>query len=111
MLFIDNVNKSISEDTGLQRLNHIPGAVIITSRQASFSDEFELYRIGFLNKVPFLVIICDLVLFILLYRYVAALSKTPHIQYLCRFARHGNFFYHSQNLWFCIYSNNQLKVV
>ena len=50
LLFIDNVNKSISEDTGLQRLNHIPGAVIITSRQASFSDEFELYRIGFLNK-------------------------------------------------------------
>ncbi len=50
LLFIDNVNKSMSKDTGLQRLNHIPGAVIITSRQASFSDEFELYKIGFLNK-------------------------------------------------------------
>ncbi len=50
LLFIDNVNKSMSEDTGLQRLNHIPCAVIITSRQAFFSDEFELYKIDFLNK-------------------------------------------------------------
>ncbi len=50
LLFIDNVNKSMSEDTGLQRLNHIPCAVIITSRQVFFSDEFELYKIDFLNK-------------------------------------------------------------
>lgn len=39
------------------------------------------------------------------------MGKTPHIQYLCGFAKHGNFFYHSQNLWFCIYSNNQLLMV
>lgn len=25
-----------------------------------------------------------------------AMSKTPHTQYLCMFARHGNFFYHSK---------------
>ena len=25
-----------------------------------------------------------------------AMSKTPHIQYLCGFARHGNLFYHSK---------------
>ena len=24
------------------------------------------------------------------------MSKTPHTQYLCMFARHGNFFYHSK---------------
>ena len=34
------------------------------------------------------------------------MSKTPHIQYLCGFARSGNLFYYSQNFWFCIYSNN-----
>ena len=27
---------------------------------------------------------------------VLAMSKTPHTQYLCMFARHGNFFYHSK---------------
>ncbi len=50
LLFIDNVNKSMNEDTGFQRLNHIPGAVVITSRQVWFSDEFELYKIGLLDK-------------------------------------------------------------
>lgn len=25
-----------------------------------------------------------------------AMSKTPHTQYLCMFARHGNLFYHSK---------------
>lgn len=29
------------------------------------------------------------------YRFLA-MSKTPHTQYLCMFARHGNFFYHSK---------------
>lgn len=48
LLFVDNVNTGIGADSGLQRLNGIPGAVILTSRQASFSDEFEPYRIGFL---------------------------------------------------------------
>lgn len=27
---------------------------------------------------------------------VIAMSKTPHTQYLCMFARHGNLFYHSK---------------
>ena len=45
------------------------------------------------------------------YKIILAMSKTPHIQYLCGFARHDNLFYHSQNLWFCIYSNNQLQMV
>lgn len=49
LLFVDNVNKTIREDPGLQRLKGIPGAVVLTSRQASFSDEFESYRIGFLD--------------------------------------------------------------
>ena len=49
LLFVDNVNKSINVDPGLQRLKGIPGAVILTSRQASFGDEFELYRIEFLH--------------------------------------------------------------
>ena len=49
LLFVDNVDKPISADTGLQRLKGIPGAVVLTSRQASFSDEFESYRIGFLE--------------------------------------------------------------
>lgn len=49
LLFVDNVDKSISADPGLQKLKEIPGAVVLTSRQASFSDEFESYRIGFLN--------------------------------------------------------------
>ena len=49
LLFIDNVDKPISEDSGLQRLKNIPGAVVLTSRQTLFSDEFELYSVGFLN--------------------------------------------------------------
>lgn len=49
LLFVDNVDRPIREDFGLQRLKGIPGAVVLTSRQASFSDEFEPYRIGFLG--------------------------------------------------------------
>ncbi len=49
LLFVDNVDKPLGEDLGLQRLNSIPGAIILTSRQASFSDELELYQIGFLG--------------------------------------------------------------
>lgn len=49
LLFIDNVDKTIDADPGLQRLKGIPGAVVLTSRQASFSDEFEPYRIDFLD--------------------------------------------------------------
>lgn len=49
LLFVDNVNKRMSQDPGLEKLNGIPGAVVITSRQASLSDEFEPYRIGFLS--------------------------------------------------------------
>ena len=49
LLFVDNVDRLIGEDSGLQRLRGIPGAVVLTSRQASFSDEFEPYRIGFLD--------------------------------------------------------------
>ena len=49
LLFVDNVNASIASDTGLERLKHIPGAIILTSRRTSFSKEFEPYRIGFLS--------------------------------------------------------------
>ena len=49
LLFIDNVDKPISGDLGLQRLRNIPGAVVLTSRQTSFSDEFEPYPVGFLD--------------------------------------------------------------
>lgn len=49
LLFVDNVDKPISADPGLQRLKGIPGAIVLTSRLASFSDEFESYRIGFLG--------------------------------------------------------------
>lgn len=49
LLFVDNVDKPMCEDEGLQKLNGIPGAVILTSRQASLGDEFEPYRIGFLD--------------------------------------------------------------
>ena len=49
LLFVDNVDKPMREDSGLQRLNSIPGTIVITSQQTSFSDEFELYRIGFLS--------------------------------------------------------------
>ncbi len=49
LLFVDNVDKSINADPGLQKLKSIPGAVILTSRQASICDEFEPYPIGFLD--------------------------------------------------------------
>jgi len=49
LLFVDNVDRQISADPGLERLKGIPGAVILTSRLASFGDEFEPYRIGFLD--------------------------------------------------------------
>ena len=49
LLFVDNVDKPISEDLGLQRLRNIPGAIILTSRQTSFSDEFEPFPVDFLN--------------------------------------------------------------
>ena len=49
LLFVDNVDRTIGEDSGLQRLKGIPGAVVLTSRQATFGDEFEPYRIGFLG--------------------------------------------------------------
>lgn len=49
LLFVDNVDKPIEEDTGLERLKGIPGAVVLTSRQASLGDEFEPYQIGFLG--------------------------------------------------------------
>mgnify|MGYP006922409594 CR=1 FL=1 len=43
------MDRTIGEDSGLQRLKGIPGAVVLTSRQATFGDEFEPYRIGFLG--------------------------------------------------------------
>lgn len=49
LLFVDNVNRSMYDDLGLQRLKGIPGAVILTSRQTSICDEFETYPIGFLD--------------------------------------------------------------
>lgn len=49
LLFVDNVDKPISADQGLQRLRTIPGAIVLTSRQVSFSDEFEPYHVGFLD--------------------------------------------------------------
>ena len=49
LLFVDNVDKSMSEDVSLQRLETIPGAIILTSRYTSFSDQFELYPVGFLD--------------------------------------------------------------
>lgn len=49
LLFVDNVDKPMRADPGLQQLNSIPGAVVLTSRQAVFSDEFEPYQIGFLG--------------------------------------------------------------
>lgn len=49
LIFIDNVDKTMADDPSLQRLNSIPGAVVLTSRRASFSDAFEPYRIGFLS--------------------------------------------------------------
>lgn len=49
LLFVDNVDRPIWEDPGLQKLKEVPGAVVLTSRQTSFSDEFEPYLIGFLD--------------------------------------------------------------
>lgn len=49
LLFVDNVNVPIGEDAGLGKLKSIPGAVVLTSRRSSFSKEFELCRIGFLD--------------------------------------------------------------
>lgn len=49
LLFVDNVDRPIRADPDLQRLKEIPGAIILTSRQVSFGDEFEPYRIGFLG--------------------------------------------------------------
>lgn len=49
LLFVDNVNNPISADPGLQRLKSIPGAIVLTSRQISLGDEFEPYRIEFLD--------------------------------------------------------------
>lgn len=49
LLFVDNVDEPMWADPGLQQLNSIPGAVVLTSRQAAFSDEFEPYQIGFLG--------------------------------------------------------------
>lgn len=49
LLFVDNVDKPISADPGLQKLKEIPGAIVLTSRQVSFGDEFEPYRIEFLG--------------------------------------------------------------
>ena len=49
LLFVDNVDKPMRADLGLQKLKEIPGAIVLTSRLVSFSDEFESYRIGFLG--------------------------------------------------------------
>ena len=49
LLFVDNVDKPISEDPGLRKLREIPGAIVLTSRQASICNEFEPYPIGFLD--------------------------------------------------------------
>ena len=49
LLFVDNVDKTISADLSLQRLKGIPGAIVLTSRQASICDEFEPYPIRFLD--------------------------------------------------------------
>lgn len=46
LLFVDNVDKSKEEDLSLERLDSIPGMIVIVSRQASFDNEFETYRIG-----------------------------------------------------------------
>ena len=49
LLFVDNVDKPIWEDNGLQHLETIPGAIVITSRRISFGGAFEPCPIGFLN--------------------------------------------------------------
>ncbi|MDE7203896.1 MAG: hypothetical protein K2O91_18845, partial [Lachnospiraceae bacterium] len=50
LLFVDNVDKSISEDPSLKKLENIPCTIILTSRQISFSDAFKSYQIGFLDR-------------------------------------------------------------
>ena len=49
LLFVDNVNRPMREDPGLERLKSIPGAIVLTFRRTAFSKEFEPYMIGFLN--------------------------------------------------------------
>jgi len=49
LLFVDNVNVSISNDPNLKKLNELPGAIILTSRRTAFSKEFKLFPIGFLE--------------------------------------------------------------
>ncbi len=49
LLFVDNVNVSLGEDSGLKRLMGIPGAIVLTSRRGTLCKELEPYRIGFLG--------------------------------------------------------------
>ena len=64
LLFVDNVDKSMRDDLGLQRLKSIPGAIVLTSRQTSFGDEFEPYRINFLSIEQCKVIYNKIMLFV-----------------------------------------------
>ena len=41
LLFVDNVNVPISNDPSLQKINELPGAIVLTSRRIAFSKEFE----------------------------------------------------------------------
>ncbi len=43
LLFVDNVNVSLGDDSSLKRLMDVPGAIVLTSRRRVFSKEFELY--------------------------------------------------------------------
>ena len=62
------------------------------------------YKSILLGTVRFLILACFLLavllplywLFITSFKTNLAMSKTPHTQYLCMFARHGNLFYHSK---------------
>ena len=49
LLFVDNVDKPMIKDPGLQKLKDIPSAIVITSRLATMGDEFESYNIELLN--------------------------------------------------------------
>lgn len=49
LLFVDNVNVSMNEDQGLERLKTIPGVIVVTSKRRILSKEFEPYCIGFLS--------------------------------------------------------------
>lgn len=49
LLFVDNVDKTMVADPGLQKLNEIPGAIVLTSRRTSFGEGFEICPIGFLE--------------------------------------------------------------